>query len=551
MNQNNQKQPILSVENLMIAYGETPIVEGLHLQVEAGEIVGIVGESGSGKTSIGLSILGLCEGRVEGKISFKGENLLDIPRETLRSLRGDRIAIAFQDMAALHPSYSALYQVAEVISAHRVKKNRSAFGEAGKWLRIIGLPEEKIEAFPHQLSGGERQLVMIAIATANQPDLLILDEPVSFQDEHAKMRLVQWFQTALKKTSILLITHDVSVATRMASRLLVLCGGKIVEEGKTKVLINKPLHPYTRALFRSNVSLNPHRELVRIPGDPTEINRQGCPFQPRCVQAVQQCRFIAPELKEVDGRRIACHRGGVVALLKADSISKTFVLKGKRIRALENVTISIHSGEGVALMGPTGAGKSTLGALLSGLQKPDKGVISSDFGKDRFHHMVQMVHQNPKEAISPRFTVEQTVEEPLRIMGDPRPFDARVKKVLREVGLPTSDDFLRRLAHTLSGGELKRLILARALIANPLIIIADEPTAGVDASFASQILRLLMTLQETRGLSLLMITHDPYVAQKVADRILYLEGGQIKKITPSLTPVSHKHPAALLQKMEV
>ncbi len=232
-------------------------------------------------------------------------------------------------------------------------------------------------------------------------------------------------------------------------------------------------------------------------------------------------------------------------MLKADAITKTFPLKGKRIRALENVTVSIHSGEGVALMGPTGAGKSTLGALLSGLMKPDGGTISSDFGKNDFRRRVQLVHQNPKEAISPRFTVRQTVEEPLVIMGEPRPFDGRVKEILKEVGLPASDDFLERPAHTLSGGELKRLVLARALIVEPLVIIADEPTAGVDASYASQIIRLLMTLQETRGLSLLMIIHDPYVAQKVADRILYLEEGRIKKVTPSLIPVTHEHPAAL------
>lgn len=545
MNRNVSKPPLLSVKNLAIAYGDIPIVEGLRFQVGAGEIVGLVGESGSGKTSIGLSVMGLCEGRIKGEISFDGKNLLDLPPETLRSLRGNRIAMAFQDMAALHPTYSALAQVAETISAHREGENGSALEEAAEWLKAVGLPKEKLEAYPHQLSGGERQLVMIAMATVNRPELLILDEPVSFQDERAKSKLVRWFQTALKETGILLITHDVSVALRMASRLLILCGGKIVEEGKTKILIERPIHPYTRALFRSNVSLNPHRELVRIPGDPTKINRQGCPFQPRCVQAIQACRDTPPELKDVDGRRVACHRGGVVALLKADAITKTFPLKGKRIRALENVTVSIHSGEGVALMGPTGAGKSTLGALLSGLMEPDGGTISSDFGKNDFRRRVQLVHQNPKEAICPRFTVRQTVEEPLVIMGEPRPFDVRVKEILKEVGLPASDDFLERPAHTLSGGELKRLVLARALIVEPLVIIADEPTAGVDASYASQIIRLLMTLQETRGLSLLMITHDPYVAQKVADRILYLEGGRIKKITPSLIPVTHEHPAAL------
>lgn len=540
-----QSTATLSIENLTISHGDVPVVRNLSLTIAPGEMVGLVGESGSGKTSIGLGIMGLSKGRIQGKIRFMGRDLLSVSRDTFRSLRGDRIAMVFQDMAALHPEYPVSYQVAETLTAHGKAPKRAALDRAKAWLQEVGLPGQKVEAFPHQLSGGERQIVMIAMATISRPDLLILDEPVSFQDEQAKSRLIQWFRSTLKDTATLLITHDVSVATHLASRLLIICGGKVVEEGNTKVLVNHPLHPYTRALFRSNISLNPHRELIRIPGDPTAINRQGCPFQPRCVQAIAPCKTTPPNWKEMEGRKLACHRGGIVALLKASSLSKTFPIKGKRTQVIAGVSLSIHSGEGVVLMGPTGAGKSTLGAMMARLLKPDRGSIVSEFDDAVFRQRVQMIHQNPKEAVSPHFTVRQTIEEPLRIIGKPRPFDERIRKVLEEVGLPTTEEFLERLAHSLSGGELKRLVLARALVLDPLIIIADEPTAGVDASFAAQILRLLMTLQETRGMSLLLITHDPYIAQKAADRILYLEDGRIKKIIPSMAPVAHRHPAPI------
>ncbi len=542
----DSRTSLLDVEDLTIVYGETPVVEGFSLRIAPGEVVGLVGESGSGKTSIGLGIMGLCPGRVSGRALFKDRDLQRLPHDELRTLRGDRLAMVFQDVAGLHPTYPVLDQVAEAVQVHHGVSRAEARERARSWLVSVGLPEEKAAAFPHQLSGGERQRVMIAMATVNRPELLILDEPVAFQDEGAKGDLIRWFRATFETAGILLITHDVSVALRMADRLIILCGGRVVEEGETEAIIREPVHPYTRALLRSNVALNPHRELIRIPGDPTRINQKGCPFQPRCVQAVPECSHARPFLRQIHGRRVACHRGGVVALLTARSVGKSFSLKGGKVEALREITLSIHSGEGVALMGPTGAGKSTLGAILTRLLKPDTGEVVSDFDDGDFRRRVQLVHQHPKEAISPHFTVWETVEEPLRIVKASHPYNDRIREVLREVGLPTTKDFLSRVAHTLSGGELKRLVLARALVLDPLIIVADEPTAGIDASFASQILRLLMTLQETRGISLLVITHDPYVAQKVADRILYLEGGQIKKITPSLTPVTHRHPAPLV-----
>lgn len=546
MRQEPRTAPLLAVEDLSILYDDVSVVEGFSLEIAPGEVVGLVGESGSGKTSIGLGLMGLCPGRVTGRVTFKDQDLMTLNPDRFRALRGDRIAMVFQDVAGLHPTYTVLDQVAEALRAHREISGGQARAQALTWLGAVGLPEAKASAFPHQLSGGERQRAMIAMATVNRPDLLILDEPVAFQDEEAKTELIHWFRSTFPSSGILLITHDVSVALRLATRLLILCGGRVVEEGPTEAIIRDPVHPYTRALLRSNVALNPHRELIRIPGDPTKINRRGCPFQPRCVQAVPACAHARPFLRPIRDRRVACHRGGVVALIAARSVSKTFSLKGRRIRALEEITLAIRSGEGVALMGPTGAGKSTLGAILARLLEPDTGEVVSDFDDGSFRRRVQMIHQHPKEAISPRFTVWETVEEPLRIVKASPPFEERIEGALREVGLPTTKDFLSRIAHTLSGGELKRLVLARALVLDPLVIVADEPTAGIDASFASQILRLLMTLQETRGISLLVITHDPYVAQKVADRILYLKDGRIEKITPSLTPVTHRHPAPLV-----
>jgi len=521
---------LLEIRDLHVSYGSDVILSGLDLEIAAGETLAIIGESGAGKTTLGLSIMGLVEGRVGGSILFQGKELLKLPEPEMQAIRWNRIAMAFQNVNnVLNPVYKVLDQVAEPIIEHRLSGKKEAREKAGKLLERFGLPRSRFAAYPHQLSGGEQQRVLLAMSLANDPELLILDEPLSSLDVTTRGELGVLLQNIDNNCARLVITHDLDTAGQLSDRLAVLYGGRIVESGPTGEVLRQPRHPYTRALIRAYPNMTTVKDLQGIKGRMTRPVG-GCAFHPRCTQAIDICRSELPPLVRDNGRAVACHRGGIITLLSTLNLSKQF----GPLKAVDSVSLSIASGETLALVGQSGSGKTTLARTIMGLYAPSDGSIYLEgeevTGRGRdFYKRVQMIFQNPNESLSHRLTVLESVTEPLEIQEIGTKEERREKAIrtIGEVELSQNEDFLDTYPHHLSGGELQRVAIARALVVDPELLIADEPTAFLDASVGAKVLKLLLNLQEHRGLSMLYITHDLAVARKVSDRIAVMLEGRI------------------------
>ena len=373
------------------------------------------------------------------------------------------------------------------------------------------------------------------MALANDPQLLILDEPLSSLDAATRAGVGSLLKGIDGHCTKLVATHDLDTASKLADRVAVLYGGKIIELGSTQDVLSRPRHPYTRALIRAYPNMTTVKDLQGIKGRMTRPV-SGCPFHPRCTQAIDICQNETPQLVWKGGRQIACHRGGIITLLSTKNLTKSF----GSLKAVDSVNLHIEAGETLALAGQTGSGKTTLAKTIMGLHQPDDGgvyleeVRVDNRGKD-FYKRVQMVFQNPGESLSHRLSVLEAVMEPLDIQGIGAKEERRKKaiQVLGEVELPQTGDFLNKYPHQLSGGEMQRLAIARALVLDPALLIADEPTAFLDASVQAKILKLLLNLQEQRGLSMLYITHDIAAARKVSDRIAIMLDGKITEEGPS------------------
>lgn len=521
---------MLEVKGLQVSYGKDAILNGLDVEIAAGETLAVIGESGAGKTTLGLSIMRLFEGSVSGSILFQGEELLTLSEQGMNDIRWNRVAMVFQNVNnVLNPVHNVLEQVAEPIIEHRLSKKKEAREKAGQLLERFGLPRERFTAYPHQLSGGEQQRVLLAMSLANDPELLILDEPLSSLDVTTRTELGDLLQQMDGDCARLVITHDLDTASRLSQRLAVLYGGRIVETGPTDEVLRYPRHPYTRALIRAYPNMTTTKDLQGIKGRMTRPVG-GCAFHPRCTQAIGICSHSLPQLEWDGGHAVACHRGGIVTLLSIVNLSKSF----GSLKAVDSVTLSIDSGETLALVGQSGSGKTTLARLIMGLHKPSGGEIYLECGKvtsrdKEFYRRVQMVFQNPGESLSHRLTVLESVMEPLEIQGIGTKEERREKAIttIGEVELPQDEKFINTYPHHLSGGELQRVAIARALVMDPELLIADEPTAFLDASVGAKILKLLLNLQERRGLSMLYITHDIAAARKVSDRIAVMLNGSI------------------------
>ncbi|MGI9953322.1 ABC transporter ATP-binding protein [Moorellaceae bacterium AZ2] len=537
---------MLVVKDLHVSFGESTVLTGINLEMKKGEVLALVGESGAGKTTLGLAIMGLSPGKCRGQILFKGRDLLRLPDEERRRLRGKEIAMVFQNVEdALHPLHPVMEQVAEAVLVHRPKDRRAAQGRAADLFELVGLRPNRWRAFPHQLSGGEKQRALIALALANDPEVLILDEPTASLDVLTRGGIIGLLKRLVGDKAVLLITHDLSTAAKLATRVAVLYGGRIVELGPTRSLFTFPRHPYTRGLWRSYPNMTTVKDLQGIPGPPFRPVA-GCPFHPRCTQRLVLCSREAPELKEVEDRLLACHRGGVVPLLQVKGLAKSF----NGVRAVQDVDLTLYEGETLALVGESGSGKTTLALTIMGLLRPDKGEVWLEGQKvlqrDReFYWRVQMIFQNPRESLSHRLNVLQLVKEPLDVQDWGRDEEKveRVKEVLEDVELPTQEVFLHKYPHELSGGEVQRVAIARALVLDPKLLIADEPTSALDASVQAKILRLLLNLQEKRGLALLLITHDIALARKVSDRLAVMKEGLVVEQGPSSEVIANpQHP---------
>ncbi|MBE3069067.1 MAG: ABC transporter ATP-binding protein [Planctomycetes bacterium] len=563
------------------------VVDGVSLDVGAGETIGLVGESGCGKSLTALSIMQLIPppGYVAGgSILFKGRDVVRLRGPEKRTVRGRHMAMIFQEpMTSLNPVLSIRTQLLEAIRHGRpagaARSTAQEVEQAVEALRLTDMPEprQKLSQYPHQLSGGMRQRVMIAMALACRPELLIADEPTTALDVTVEARILDLLRDLQAKlgTAILFITHDLAVVAEMAHRVAVMYAGKIVETASTGALFAAAAHPYTAQLLRCRPGRGRRGgNLETIQGvvpDPRDF-APGCRFSDRCVHAFGPCRDVEPPLREIEAdHAVACHlydgraSATVVAapappeeaapgpaarsedlLLEATAVAKHFPIhRGVlqrvvgQVKAVDGVDLSIRRGSTVALVGESGCGKTTLGKTLLRLLPPTAGQIRfggddvaalNDAGLRRFRRSVQFVFQDPFSSLDPRMTVEDIVGEGLLVHGIGRGRAERrdrVRRVLDSVGLKA--DALTCYPHEFSGGQRQRIGIARVLAVEPTFLILDEPTSALDVSIQAQILNLLRGLQGEghERLTYLLITHDLGIVEYLADEVAVMYLGRI------------------------
>ncbi|MPZ67534.1 MAG: ATP-binding cassette domain-containing protein [Pseudonocardiaceae bacterium] len=541
--------PLLQVSDLTVCYsGEVTALRGVNLTLEAGESVAVVGESGSGKSTLAQALAGLVQPPdARGSVRLAGQELLGAPGETLRTLRWNSVALALQG-SPFNPVVRVGEQVAEPLREHRGMDRRPARARAEELATEVLLEPALLDRYPHQLSVGQRRRAALAMVLTLDPELVVLDEPTSGLDPATTAGLVEAIRrlAAERGFALLVCTHTLPDAAKLAERAVVLYGGQVMEAGRSAVVLGDPVHPYTWALVNAYPLMSTTKDLRPIRGRPPDARDlpPGCPFHPRCTQADTVCteREVTPAPSA--GRDVACHFGGLQTLLSASEISKTFRARGEQVCAVRSVGLSLREGESVGVVGPSGSGKSTLARILAGHLAPDAGEIrlqgeplptSWGRGQRAMRRRIQLVMQDPWDALSPRLTVRDLVGEPLDIGGSDgrEQRDTAVTTALEDVGLPGSGPFLDARSHELSGGQLQRVALARALVAQPKVLVADEPTSMLDASEQARLLVVLRDAQIQRGLGLVLVSHDLAAVRKVTDRIVVLEAGQVVEAGPS------------------
>ncbi|WP_181781879.1 dipeptide ABC transporter ATP-binding protein [Pseudonocardia pini] len=503
-------EPLLEIDDLAVSYriagGRIDAVQGASLTVAPGEVVAVVGESGSGKSTLAQAVIGLLAGNgsvTGGSIRLGGRELTGLSDKALREVRGRGIGLVPQDpTVSLNPVHRIGRQVGEVLRVHGLADRRSAAVRAVELLAKAGLPEPEARArqYPHELSGGMRQRVLIAIATAADPALIIADEPTSALDATVQRRILDHLDTLRENgTAMLLVTHDLGVAADRADRVVVMSGGRIVEQGPVAQILQDPADAYTRRLVAAAPGLTPP-ETPRVP-------------------------VTAPPLVEVRG------------------LTKEFPLGRRRtLRAVDDVSFTIARGETLALVGESGSGKSTTARLVLRMADPTAGEILFD-GADitrlkggawrDLRRRAQLVYQNPYASLDPRFSVEEVVTEPLRAFGIGTAGERRDRAggLLERVALPAA--LLDRRPAELSGGQRQRIAIARALALSPDLVVCDEPVSALDVSVQAQVLELLEELQVTQGLTYLFISHDLAVVRRIAHRVGVMREGRLVELRPT------------------
>lgn len=577
---------LLQVHDLTVTFAteteRVAAVRGMNYHVDSGEVVALVGESGAGKSASAMAVIGLLPeyAEVAGSVRLHGDELLGLSDQRMSGVRGKAIGTVFQDpMSALTPVFTVGDQIAEAVEVHNRGTTRKAARARGiELLDLVGIdrPDQRARAFPHELSGGERQRVVIAIAIANDPDLLICDEPTTALDVTVQAQILEVLKTARDVTGagVLIITHDLGVVAEFADRALVMYAGRAVEVASVGQLYRDRRMPYTAGLLGSVPRLDAPQgaRLVPIPGAPPSLSAlpPGCPFAPRCPLAVDDCRATEPELiavgrdhtaacirtQEVSGRSAADIYGvstepPIVAMagpdapvvLRVENLAKTYKLtKGVvlrrtigEVRAVDGVSFELRQGHTLGIVGESGSGKSTTLHQILELTAPQAGsieVLGADVAtltsktRRALRGDMQVVFQDPVASLDPRLPVFEVLAEPLSANGfDKKRIEDRVSELLEIVGLRRAD--ADRYPAEFSGGQKQRIGIARALALQPKILALDEPVSALDVSIQAGIINLLLDLQDRFGLAYLFVSHDLSVVKHLAHRVAVMFKGKI------------------------
>lgn len=515
---------VLSIKNLDIRFsttdGDVHAVKSVNLDIAQGECVGVVGESGSGKSQLFLSAIGLLagNGKISGSVLYRGDELVGAKPSRLNRIRGAKITMIFQDpLTSLTPHMRVGEQIMETLRIHRGMSGKDAARRARETLELVRIPEaaRRMRQYPHELSGGMRQRVMIAIATACGPDLLIADEPTTALDVTVQAQILDIMRDlrAELNTSIALISHDMGVIASMADRVQVMRHGEFVEAGPVEEIFYRPKHPYTRMLLDSmpRIDRPAGAATVRPPAPPAD----------------------APDLLKVEDMKVhfPIRTGG------------SLIARTKPLRAVDGVSFSLKQGETLAVVGESGCGKSTLARAVIRLLPETAGTVVwcgrslSGAGQRELRAMrreFQIVFQDPLASLDPRMTIGESIAEPLRSLepGLSRAeVDARVRAIMQKTGLDPL--WVNRYPHEFSGGQNQRAGIARAMILGPKLVICDEAVSALDVSIQAQIIDLLMSLQTEFGMSLIFISHDLSVVRRVAHRVMVLYLGRVVELAPN------------------
>lgn len=510
---------ILQIRDYSLSYrvvdGELKVLKGINLSVSRGEILGVVGESGSGKTSLASAIMRYLPGNTienNGSIKLGNTDLRNLSEREISNIRGKRISMVFQDPStSLNPTLKLGEQVAEVLIRHQGLTKKQAWADAEARLAHVGLkyPAEMMQRMPHELSGGEKQRIVIATAFACNPELIIFDEPTTALDVITSRQILDLFTELQAETGVasLYISHDLALLSQTAGRVAVLEKGHIVEEGDTTEIFRFPQHPYTKALIAAVP--NPEHRIVKNHPD-----------------------FTAAPLVKVDNVTVNYGRKSLVdSILRRDF---------KPVVGNRAITLDIHAGEILGIVGESGSGKSTLAKAMTGLNpfegsinfngKPIRGL--SDMGPD-YRRDVQIIFQHPDASLNPRQRISEILARPIHLYSgkDKGSVREQIESMLKKVRLPKS--YIDRFPHQLSGGEKQRIAIARAFLSNPKLVICDEITSALDVSVQASVIDLLMELHESTGAAYIFITHDINLIRQIAHRIAVMYRGDLIEIVPT------------------
>lgn len=534
-------KPLLSINNLEISFKKegvySAVIKSISYDLKENEILGIVGESGSGKSVSSLAIMGLLPAAIskisEGTIVFAGKNVADLNQRELQNLRGNEIAMIFQEpMSSLNPSLKCGFQVQEILLQHTKLSNSEAKLETLLLFEKVKLPNPDIlfEKYPHEISGGQKQRVMIAMAIACKPQLLIADEPTTALDVTVQKEIIQLLKDIQEETgmSIIFISHDLSLVSEIAHRVLVMYQGKIVEQGEVKQIFKNPEHNYTKALIASRPSLD-----VRLKRLPTiqdfltnEINTDIVTLEDR-VHFHDQLYKQDPILEVINVEKEYFSTAG-------------FFGEKSGFKAVNDVSFKLYEGETLGLVGESGCGKSTLGNAILQLDKATSGQIlyrGQDITKlasaeiKKLRKEIQIIFQDPYSSLNPRIPVGKAIMEPMQVHGlhkNDKERKAKTIEILERVGL--GEEYFDRYPHEFSGGQRQRIGIARTIALQPKLIVCDESVSALDISVQAQVLNLLNELKENFGFTYIFISHDLAVVKYMSDQVLVMNKGKIEEM---------------------